>query len=268
MAKISRKVVKCPYCNLENYLEILKSIQGNCEHCKRRMPTTQNGVFDFVVSNQTEKTTGLTSIMFESHKGDNLYSKWVNFKHLFQRLLRVEDHVIGLEDVVQNKTVIDVGCGPSLNISQTEYPHRTCSTYVGVDNSIAFIESAKKLHEGKNHFFLRAEATNLPFADKSFEIGTLLFTLHHVKESPTKVLMEISRVSSNKVVIFDHIASDLPQIRKIQNFYWKVFDGGYNYLTKAEWEKAIDQAGLRIEKMITSGILFRHVVKLILTKSS
>lgn len=232
------------------------------------MPTTQSGVFDFVVSNQSEKTSGLTSIMFESHKGDSLYSKWVNVKHFLQRLLRVEDDVIGLEDVVLNKTVIDVGCGPSLSISQTEYPHKTCSTYVGVDNSIAFIESAKKLHESKDHFFVRAEATNLPFADKSFEIGTLLFTLHHVKESPTKALMEISRVSSGKVIIFDHIASDFPQRRKIQNFYWRVFDGGYNYLTKAEGEEAIDQAGLRIEKMITSGIFFRHVVKFILTKNS
>jgi len=55
-------------------------------------------------------------------------------------------------------------------------------------------------------------------------------------------------VSKLKVIVFDHISAE-SQIRKqIQRIYWRIFDGGYHYLTETEWDKAIDEAGLQIEK--------------------
>jgi hypothetical protein len=49
--------------------------------------------------------------------------------------------------------------------------------------------------------------------------------------------------------------------------YWRIFDGGEQYLTLSEWHKNFDITGLVIERIETSGIFFNHVVKIILKKT-
>jgi ubiquinone/menaquinone biosynthesis C-methylase UbiE len=213
------------------------------------------------------KASGLTSLFLKKKNGSLMYEIWVRFKHALQSILKSEDKAIGLESEVRKKSVIDIGCGPNLDLNQNENPYKDADFYVGVDSSAPFIVSAFKRHGDDNHRFIRGSALELPFPDTTFQIATALFTLHHIPERPEIVISELVRVASEKVIIFDHIKARNLFKQFIQRSYWRIFDGGINYLTEEEWLNAFEQNGLTVEKMIKSGIFFNHVFKVVLTRS-
>jgi|694.fasta_scaffold134604_2 SAM-dependent methyltransferase len=263
-----KKVIelRCPECR--NALNLINGIV-KCRYCEvlfqNNLPP---GSYNLIRKNsEISFKNGLSNQFFGAKRGAYLYAKWILLKHKIQKLLSVEDVKIGLEKEIAGKTVIDVGCGPNLDNESTEYPHKTPSFYVGVDYSEIFVASAHIINGDNTHKFVRASASALPFSDNSFQVALALFTIHHIVETPYRALDELIRVSSEKIIIFDHVKATNCIKRFIQSTYWKIFDGGEKYLTYKEWTEWILQNGLILEQEARSGIFFKHVIKFVLKKA-
>jgi SAM-dependent methyltransferase len=93
------------------------------------------------------------------------------------------------------ESVLEVGCATGHIISRIEAKRKA-----GVDVSKVAIFLAKKRH--KNVEFKVANATKLPFDDKSFDVVILPELIEHLnKRNAIKAIKEASRVAKNKIII-------------------------------------------------------------------
>jgi len=84
---------------------------------------------------------------------------------------------------------------------------------VGIDLSEAMLDIARKKNKYSKVRFKVADATNLPFADNSFDISSISFALHDMPLSiREKVLKEMGRVTrpEGTIIVLDY---DLPKNR-------------------------------------------------------
>jgi len=106
---------------------------------------------------------------------------------------------------------LDVACGPGTVVAAFATRLRRA---VGLDTTDAMLEQARalaaqrKLH---NVEWRLGDVYRLPFADRSFDIVSCRFALHHFQE-PTKAFAEMARVcrSGGRVVLCDAVASSDP----------------------------------------------------------
>lgn len=256
--------VACPECLFDVRISNAGTIL-ECVKCRNAYSMIEGKIPSFIKdTNKRSQKKGFANSLFATRFGAQFYSIWIAFKHKLQEVLRSEDAVIGLDQIVANKQVLDLGCGPDLDSLATEYPHYSPSLYVGVDYSESFVISASEKHGDSKHAFLRASADSVPFQNKSFDVTLALFTIHHVTSDPTKVVSELARVAKENIVIFDHVKSDSKAKAMIQKLYWRIFDGGEHYLTYQQWTRIFAEYNLVILKTVTSGVFFKHVIKFVL----
>lgn len=172
-----------------------------------------------------------------------------------------KDAVIGTEDYIRDREVLDVGCGPSLNFAHLENHHALARRYVGVDTSAEFVVAARRENSAPKYFFAQSAASRIPVADKSVDTTIVSFTLHHIESDFEKVMPELVRVTRGHIIILDHLRSRLPGVRQVQDAYWRLFDGGCAYQTDLEWADFLK--GTTIVKRVRTGAIFGHVVKYI-----
>ncbi len=177
------------------------------------------------------------------------------------RRVAFKDAVMGVSEYIDGKTILDVGCGPSLNLAHMENSHETAAAYVGIDTSTQFVLSAGAENPGPKYRFAQASVTDLPFADKTFDTTIVSFTIHHVDDSDGRLMRELLRVTRSNLIIFDHWRSDNPLADAIQDTYWRIFDGGCNYMRWSQWEKFL--AGATVIRKVRTGAIFGHVVKMV-----
>jgi ubiquinone/menaquinone biosynthesis C-methylase UbiE len=106
-------------------------------------------------------------------------------------------------------TVLDVACGPGLVVRAFAEIARHVS---GVDVTPAMIERASVLvaqREFKNVDLQVHDASDLPYANESFDVVVTRFSFHHFA-NPAAVLAEMRRVCkpNGRVVVCDAFASD------------------------------------------------------------
>lgn len=246
------KIYRCPNC--KNAIEIfcdglLK--EHICNYCGHETSLVDGVPFflpDKVVS---QDASGIAEKTFNSPK---LYELLVRVKTAIWR-----DKTIGIKEFIKDKSVLDVGCGPSLHKPHLEYFPEDAKSMGGVDVSLPFILNARRENPGDKFTFAVAPIDNLPFLDKSYDTIVVSFVIHHIPGDLSKVFQELKRVARHHIVIFDHVRSDTAIVGGLQSLYWKIMDGGCNYLTQAEWDHFL--SSFRIEKKIQTGMIFRHVVK-------
>lgn len=104
-------------------------------------------------------------------------------------------------------TVIDVGCGPGNFTGLFGTAVGQNGVVVGVDASHPMLRRATIHNPGPNMAYLRADAQNLPFADRSADAAACLMALYLI-ERPFKALDEIARVlrPGGRVVILTSLA--------------------------------------------------------------
>lgn len=90
------------------------------------------------------------------------------------------------------KRVLDVGCSSAI-ITAAVAKTLPKSSITGLDSYKAAIDFARKKY--KNITFVVADAHNLPFRDKTFDLVICTETLEHVSD-PKKSLLEMKRVLS------------------------------------------------------------------------
>lgn len=105
---------------------------------------------------------------------------------------------------------------------------------------------------GTTHIPVREfDGKRIPFADKSVGTVMMIDVLHHT-DDPAALIAEAARVARDAVVIKDHLADGFLAVPTLafMDRVGNVRHGvrlPYNYLSRAEWERAFASAGLRVD---------------------
>jgi len=223
-----------------------------CTRCHASFPIVQGvPLFSPADAGQWSRSAALAEATFKSPLG---YAFVVKAKRAV-----FKDAMLGTEDAIRGQVVLDVGCGPNLDFEHLENHHASAKRYIGIDLSAEFVLSARRRHADPRYVFAQASACSLPLASKSVDTTILSFTLHHVSGDPRVLIDEMLRVTRSRLIILDHVRSERTLTGAIQSAYWRIFDGGCNYLTNTQWRHLLDD--LSIERRVDTGAVFGHVVK-------
>jgi len=108
---------------------------------------------------------------------------------------------------IQPEAVLVIGCGEGISLQYV-----SPLEYVGVDTSLARLQFASIRH--RDHTFIQADGTCLPFSSGQFDLVFCKGTLHHLTKQETFLMIEeMSRVCKKGgwVAIIEPNA---------YNFYW------------------------------------------------
>ena len=225
-----------------------------CNGCGKYL-TVINGVPLYLEKPQnTDKAfKALAEATFSTPVG---YELMVRLKRLAFR-----DATIGVSDFIRGKHVLDVGCGPCLDLPHLENDHANAKTYVGIDASSSFVISARAKNPSDRYAFAQASAMELPIPDKSFDTAIVSFAIHHIEDYDGAVMKELIRSTRRHIIILDHLRSEANIASWIQTRYWNNFDGGCNYMTAFQWGEYLKDVS--VIRKVRTGAIFGHVIKLI-----
>lgn len=129
------------------------------------------------------------------------------------------------------KNVLEIGCGQGRFIA-TLARDRGCHC-VGIDASAEMIDVAARRSPGPEYRVM--DSANLEFPDQAFDVVLFEYVLHHV-EKLDKTIAEAKRVGK-KIIFYESCACKAPPAKQLSKWYWKLTDGGYEYLTLDEWKE-------------------------------
>jgi len=179
------------------------------------------------------------------------------FPRIYEFKIKILNHLNNLdsfsvEHIIKNKKILDIGCG-SL---QFYYDPKNTSSRTAIDASPEMIEASRALYPHSNYQIASAE--KLPFFEKSFNVVTFFFVLHHIDAKKWElVLAEAKRVTTDEVLILDHTQNDNFFLAFIQRVYWHFFDGGKIYRKEYEWDHLL--SGFKIKEYKRTGLLFKNI---------
>lgn len=136
----------------------------------------------------------------------------------------IDRHVAG------NK-VLEIGCGQGSLLSAL-MKEKNCHC-VGVDISEAMIEYARANNPGPQYMVM--DGWNLEFGAKQFDVVLFNYVLHHVRD-PDQVIAEAKRVGKT-IVLYESCAWEKQPFKALSRAYWKITDGGFQYLSLDEWKE-------------------------------
>jgi len=157
---------------------------------------------------------------------------------VFNRRVEVlSRHIAGI--IPGGGRVLDLGCGDG-SIAVALMQHRPDLSVEGVDVLIRPTTHIPVTEFDGNH---------LPFTDKSFDYVTIVDVLHHT-EKPAAVMAEAARVARQGIVIKDHLLEGFAAGPTLRLMDWVGNRGHdvvlpYNYLSRAGWDVAMGEAGVR-----------------------
>lgn len=125
--------------------------------------------------------------------------------------------VAQLAGVCPKSRVLDMATGTG---AQAAALARTAGEVVGIDLSEAMLRAPARKHQPSNLTFRQADATRLPFANRSFDTVCISFALHEMPSSIRgKVLREMARVTkpNGSILVVDY---GLPQ--RARSFVYQV----------------------------------------------
>jgi len=126
--------------------------------------------------------------------------------------------------------VLEIGCGEGSSLAGLS-ADRLCEC-VGVDISEVMIKAAAGRHGGPSYCVM--DSSSLAFKDKEFDVVLFNYVLHHVA-NVNETIVEAKRVGK-KIVIYECCAWNKQPFKYISRLYWKLTDGGYDYLSLSEWQ--------------------------------
>lgn len=123
------------------------------------------------------------------------------FNHVRSALLFGKGKMYGkVKDAVAQKDeekVLDICCGTG------EFSALFNTNYVGIDICDSFLDFAKRKYHKE---FVHMDATRLNFKDKEFSKTIFISGMHHFsEENLARIYPELSRVTSERIVILDPV---------------------------------------------------------------
>ena len=155
---------------------------------------------------------------------------WNLFAPVYERAMKSQKQVYSylydaISRVVEGKDVLELATGPGMiarNIAQS------AKSVVATDFAPKMIEAAEKTPHAENVAFEVADATDLRFAENSFDVVVIANALH-IMPNPEKALAEIGRVLKDGGVLV------------APNFIFRA-DGKKNM-----WQKILSLVGVRFK---------------------
>jgi SAM-dependent methyltransferase len=230
-----------------------------CRRCGAVYPVV-NGIPQFISVKAVpkNKATCFWARLFESPK---LYNWLVKLKTII-----APDLKMGIRDLTDGHSLLNAGCGASVTARHLEYDINAVSNFAGVDVSPDFVEAARAGCGRRDADFCVASIEKLPYKDSNFDVVLISFVLHHLPFQLDLAIREAMRVARCQVIIYDHVKSSKRGVwRLIQETYWRLFDGGCQYLTLEEWEALLGK--YRVQRSIKTGAIGKHVIKFVLEKN-
>ena len=167
----------------------------------------------------------------------------VHGRLVFGRRVEVlAEHLSGLTPA--NARILDVGCG-SGDIASAILARRPDVAIEGIDVLVRG-ETAIPVRE--------FDGTTIPHPDKSFTLVMMIDVLHHT-DDPAALLREAARVSTDGILIKDHLRDGWlagPTLR-FMDWFGNVAHGvrlPYNYLSRREWLAIWRANGLDVEHFL------------------
>lgn len=114
------------------------------------------------------------------------------------------------------KKVIDIGCGSGQLV---KYLNNHRIKTFGCDNSTIAVKTAQKIN--KKNTIIKAQATRLPFKQKTFDLVTCISVIEHLTETDgEKLIQEAKRILTDKGYLFVVTPNFATPIRLIQGNKW------------------------------------------------
>lgn len=226
-----------------------------------------------------EKSTG-DQVLINNDFYETLHEGWHTAQDHPIALLRAENAVrtpwiaeeIG-KRFNSKVNVLDIGCGGGL---LTNYLAKLGHDVSGIDISQNSLTVAKKYDETKKVQYKHANAYELPFNDKLFDVACAMDILEHVEE-PERLIQEASRILKPGGIFFFHtfnrnILSKLLVIKGVDYFVKNAPKNMHVYNLFIKPEEAVQmnlRAGLIVESMIglVPTIMHRAFWKLAFTRT-
>ncbi|KKQ94853.1 MAG: hypothetical protein UT66_C0022G0011 [candidate division CPR2 bacterium GW2011_GWC1_39_9] len=146
-------------------------------------------------------------------------------------------------EIPEGSKVLDIGSGPGVVGCQVAKDYKSQVHGLDIkDRNTASISF--KVYDGEH----------MPFKDQEFDIGLLIFTLHHTKD-PDQVLKEAKRVCRKIIILEDLYATKLDfLLLALNDIIFNTFTINretklpFNFRTIAGWKHIFDKLGLMVEK--------------------
>ena len=146
-----------------------------------------------------------------------------------RKAIEKKNHFL-IDKYVAGKTVLEIGCGHGSLLTALARSHG-CRC-VGVDLSSEMINYAIRHNPGPDYQVM--DSSKLSFPDRHFDVVLFNYVLHHV-EHLDATIAEAKRVGKT-IVFYESCAWGREPFKTISRIYWKITDGGYEYLSLSEWK--------------------------------
>lgn len=159
----------------------------------------------------------------------------------------IRDKVVTFTNVRMGSRILDVATGTG---KQAFAFARRGYDVIGIDLSEAMIKVAAKKNKHANVKLQVADATNLPFADESFDVACVSFALHEMPLTIMKrVLTEMTRVTKPQgiIVVVDYGLPKNRVGRFLVYHFVRVYEGkGYSRFIKSDLGTLFREAKIEI----------------------
>ncbi|WP_285229638.1 class I SAM-dependent methyltransferase [Paenibacillus albidus] len=155
---------------------------------------------------------------------------------------------------LENKSVLDFGCGTGANCSICDAEH-----YYGIDPDAKRVQFAKQLHP--KHTFMVFDEKHIPIPDQTVDLILIIAVLHHIpNEQITEYLSEFSRVMKpeGKMIVIEPYLS--PR-HKINNWFMNQYDHGEFIRSEDEYLQLFkrQQYEYQVIKKFRKGLLYNEI---------
>ncbi|HVP07349.1 MAG TPA: class I SAM-dependent methyltransferase [Candidatus Acidoferrum sp.] len=115
-----------------------------------------------------------------------------------------------LRPIVNRKRVLDLGCGTGILTAKLA---KWGANVVGVDNAVRMLELARR--ENPKIRFVKANASDLPFGDQSFDVVASSLVMHYIKNlnRPFAEVCRVLKRNGRFVFSFHHPFSTVIEIQ-------------------------------------------------------
>lgn len=165
--------------------------------------------------------------------------------------LELRDKVAAVANAKRKHKILDLATGTGRQAFA--FANRG-SFVVGVDLSKDMIAVAqKKKNKYQNLLFERADATNLPFKNRSFDISCISFGMHDM--IPTireRAMRELTRVTKENgtIIVVDYASPPRNILVRLFSNVFKFFEPYYSEFLHYDLEDLITKSGIQIERRI------------------
>ena len=154
-----------------------------------------------------------------------------------------EDEVI-LANVPDGSRVYEIGCGDGNGYRLFLRANRSIS-YTASDFNVHMVDHCRTAYPDAAWEYYSGGGYQHP--DAAFDVCIIRHVLHHIpaRSDIVKTVSEALRIA-NKVILLEPLQSEGALLSSVKSLYWRITDGGVNYMRLDQLRAVLDEAGAKI----------------------